>query len=220
MDEMGKLRADEGVVGRLMAWDMAREVTRTSPTGEGYMGFHANIKWEGRMIPKATHSAYVQVGGDLGLPGLLLYLSALCCGLRTMMVYYGVSPAMDRMRGALFALLAGYLASGWMINRSYHLEFFLILGAIAAYQRLCVNAIALMPAVEQADATPRPLKAPAPQLRWLRKRVLVKPAEQPDVDKLKRRFGYWRRYGLLDLGLAFMSFQVVLYVWDYVLTNL
>lgn len=208
MNEMSSLRSDEGVVGRLMAWDMARNVTRTTATGEGYVGFHAVIKWEGRLIPKATHSAYVQVGGDLGIPGLLLYLSALCCGLRTMFSCFGVSREMDNLRGALFALLVGYMASGWMINRSYHLEFFLILGAIAAYQRLCWR--------ELAAREPSALAAPAQGLAWKRKR-LVRAAMG---SALLRRIRGWRAYGLADAGVAFAALQLVLYIWDYVLVNL
>jgi O-antigen ligase len=216
MNEMGKLRNDEGVVGRLLAWEMARNVTRTATTGEGYMGFNANIRWEGKVIPKATHSAYVQTGGDLGLPGLLLYLSALCCGLRTMIVYYGVNKKMDRVRGALFALLLGYMASGWMINRSYHLEFFLILAAIAAYQRLCLRSLASKAAPVKEEAKAAPTKDPF--LTWRRKRVVNTPMNSEAT--MMRRFGKWRRYGLLDAGFAFATLQVVLAIWDYVLTNL
>ncbi len=193
MNEMGRLRADEGVVGRLMAWEIARNVSRTTTTGEGYRGFNASIKWEGRLIPKATHSAYVQVGGDLGVPGLLLYMSTLCCALRALFTCHGVSREMDRLRGALFALLVGYMASGWMINRSYHLEFFLILGAVAAYHKLCIRLIHQpLPEAAGTASPPRTL----------------------------RRMGRWRRYGLLDAGLAFVSTQGVLAMWDYVMTSL
>ena len=199
MNEMGRLRRDEGVVGRLMAWDMARTVTKSTLTGDGYVGFHANIKWEGKLIPKATHSAYVQVGGDLGLPGLFLYLSALCCGGRTMLFYHGFSRELDRARGALFTLLLGYMASGWMINRSYHLEFFLILAAIAAYQRLCQRELEARHQSVPVRTSGR-IKKPHPLLVWGGWR--------------------WRRYGIIDAGAAMVAVQLVLGVWDYVLQSL
>ena len=189
MSEMNHLRNEEGVMGRIMAWEIARNVTHSTVTGEGYMGFHANIRWEGKVIPKATHSAYVQVGGDLGIPGLLLYLSVLCCGLRTLITYHGFSPAMDRVRGALFALLLGYMVSGWMINRSYHLEFFMTIGAIAAYQRLCMR-IANRPIPDNPIAT-------TSSQRWLRRRT-TKSTTEPSAAT----GGKWQRYGLLDAAFA------------------
>lgn len=68
--EKGKgFGGDEGVQGRMMAWSMARTVTRTSSTGVGFKQFHAWIHWEGVMDDKATHSAFVRVGGDLGVTG-------------------------------------------------------------------------------------------------------------------------------------------------------
>ena len=217
MNEMGNWRADEGVVGRLMAWEMARNVTHTTVTGEGYRAFNATIKWEGKLIPKATHSAYVQVGGDLGIPGLMLYLSVLCCGLRTMLAFHGVSRELDRLRGALFSLLLGYMASGWMINRSYHLEFFLIMAGIAAYQRLCVRAAGLeTPAVPLAAAASRDGVG---LLAWSRKRAATA-APVRNVKTLAQRLSGWRRYGLLDAGLAFVSLQAVVSIWDYILSNL
>lgn len=207
MNEMGRLRGDEGVVGRMMAWEMARNVTRNTLTGEGYQKFFAIIKWDGKALPKATHSAYVQTGGDLGLPGLLLYMSVLCCGLRTMVTFHGVSKELNRVRGALFCLLLGYMASGWMINRSYHLELFLVIGAIAAYQRLCLRTAAALP----AKSTERVALAQPAQM--------VKRKMAPDPRALKRHLGKWRRYGLLDAGMAFAALQVVLVIWDYVLAS-
>jgi len=132
----------------------------------------------------------------------MLYMSALCCALRTMLIYHGVSRAMDRLRGALFALLVGYMASGWMINRSYHLEFFLIMGAIAAYQNLCRRLVAA-PALEPAGT--------------MSASIGRSPAKTQGPARLAKQ---WHRYGLLDLCFAFVALQAVLKVWDYVLASL
>jgi hypothetical protein len=45
------------------------------------------------------------------------------------------SEADDRSRRVLVVLLFGYIVSGWMIDRSYHLEYFLMAGAIGALHR-------------------------------------------------------------------------------------
>ncbi len=210
MNELSHLKSDEGVVGRIMVWQMARGVTRNTVSGEGYKRFAAHIRWEGRMIPKATHSSYVQIGGDLGLPGLLLYLSVLCCGLRTLFSYYGYSEELDRLRGALFALLLGYVASGWMINRSYQTEFFLLIGAIAAYQQLCLRAAAVarheeaaVPAAQSQVAAARPKR---------RQRTTGKGA-------FARWMPPWRRYGILDAACACIALQMVLWIWDYAIST-
>lgn len=65
MEQMGNLRSDEGVQGRLMAWELARTARDKTMTGEGWRQFVAMITWEGETIRKATHSSYVQVGADI-----------------------------------------------------------------------------------------------------------------------------------------------------------
>ena len=45
MSEMSNLRDQEGVQGRLLVWEEAREVSREKPTGEGWKKFEAWIPW-------------------------------------------------------------------------------------------------------------------------------------------------------------------------------
>ena len=209
MTDMSSLRSDEGVMGRLMAWDIARSVTRNKTTGEGWKRFNAVIRWEGEDIPKATHSSYVKIGGDLGLPGLFLYLSVLCLGARTLLVWRAPDAQMEDQRGILLALLACYAMSGWMIDRAYHTEFFMISGAIAAYHALCVRAVVRVQAkMTQADLRP---SVSAPFLN----QVL-----RPSKSWWKPRFAPWRSYSLMDAGMAACTLQAVLATWDYILINL
>ena len=63
MDE--DLRSDEGVQGRIMAWEIARTASRREFTGEGWKEFEAYISYEGESVKKATHSCYVRVAADL-----------------------------------------------------------------------------------------------------------------------------------------------------------
>ncbi len=202
MSEMGALRQDEGVAGRIMAWEIARGVTEHTITGEGWKKFAAVIEWEGESIDKATHSSYVKIGADLGIPGLLLYLSLLCCGLRSLLTYGGYNVRMERARRILFCLLLSYIGSGWMIDRAYHTEFFLLLGAIASYQVLSVRHVREL---AQARASAEPLPMPLSPLRRHMQR-------SPILS--------WRTYGVGDAVAACLALQLVLFTWDYVILNL
>lgn len=140
MSQMGDLRSDEGVQGRLLAWEMARGVSETHTTGVGWKEFIAIIPWkEGNTvlhIPKATHSSYVQIAADLGPYGLFLYLAGLWCVAHTLLSFKPTNDIEDRCRRLLWILLISTSVSGWMINRQYHTEHFLMLGAAAALHRL------------------------------------------------------------------------------------
>lgn len=141
MSQMQNLRADEGVQGRLLAWEMARNVTRNRSTGEGWYQFQALIDWNDGYtthhdIPKGTHSSYVKVAADLGRYGLFLYVLCIWCGLRTTLSFRGETPQQERCRRLIFILISAYLMSSWVINRQYHTEYFLMLAAAASMHRL------------------------------------------------------------------------------------
>ncbi len=212
MSSMGSLRADEGVQGRLMAWEIARNITKNKSTGEGWRKFAAVIRWEGEDVGKATHSAYVKVGADLGVWGLMFYVSLLCCGFRTLISYPGYSKRMEQSRRILLGLLYCYTLSGWMIDRSYHTEFFLLLGAIGAYQALSVRQQKIWVAQKMQTAI-----APPPSLA--RSGIRKRP-KNPLGSGWWSRLRNWRTYGLPDIAFASFGVQMVLWTWDYILVNL
>lgn len=136
MSEMSNLRADEGVQGRLLAWEQARTASRNSFTGQGWKNFKATIQWEKMWISKATHSGYVQVGAELGPFGLALYVGLFWLGLRSLILGKTKSLEEEACRRCLFALLVGFAISNWMIDRAYHTELFLFFAGISAFHRL------------------------------------------------------------------------------------
>jgi hypothetical protein len=139
MSEVGSLRADEGVQGRLMAWELAKTAMEKQPAG--WKAFVAYINWNGLTERKATHSSYVQVGADLGMTGMGLYLLALWAAFRTTLQAHRLSrddDGRERCRRAVMLLILAYAASGWMINREYHTEYFLLIAVAAAIHRLCL----------------------------------------------------------------------------------
>lgn len=224
MAEMNDLRSDEGVQGRLLAWEMARAAAESNPTGVGWQQFIALIPWtegnEHLIVPKATHSSYVQVGAELGSYGLFLYLGAIWCALHTLLAFKSSDTTQERCRRLLLVFLVANLISGWMINRQYHTEYFLLIAAAAAMHRLKKAEELAMLKMSTASA---PATSPLPSLDQLRNawKKRTRPAfthqPQPPSPPSKR---LWNRFGVLDvaccLGLTWLTF----WTWDYLMKNI
>jgi len=158
MAQIGAARQDEAILGRMLAWEQARLVSQESATGEGFKNFQPLIIFDDEEISKATHSSYVLVGAELGRNGMFFYLAVLYASLRALLTSRCRSVEDERSRRAMFIILLAYLLSGWLIDRSYHLEFFLLAGAIAAFhRRLGVEAGALEPDTDDIDEEGRDL---------------------------------------------------------------
>lgn len=137
MSDMNNLRSEAGVQGRLMAWELAKTAMERSPAG--WKQFVAYINWFGLTEKKATHSSYVQVGADLGVNGMFIYLLALWVSFRTTFLIHRFTRENDdkeRCRRAAMVLIIAYAVSSWMINREYHTEYFLLIAVAAAMHRL------------------------------------------------------------------------------------
>jgi len=152
MIELDRVRSDEAVQGRMLAWEQARIASKLSNNGEGWRQFKPKILFEEEEIFKATHSSYVLVGAELGPHGMFFYLAVLFACLRAVISARCRRIEDERSRRILFALLLGYMISGWLIDRSYHLEYFLMAGAISGlYRRLGVEAGAVSPEGETEE---------------------------------------------------------------------
>lgn len=243
MEHMGNVQSDEGVIGRIMAWDLARTATREHPTGVGYRQFRALIDWvDGTRhyhdIPKATHSSYVSVGADLGVYGLFIYVCLIWVAVRSTLFMKTRNDLEERCRRAIVILIAANCMSGWMINRGYHTEYFLLIAVSAAMHRLRIRdeMESLAPAPEKRK--PRVMEAPAGGLvlagatgsgtAALSDRVFSLPGriESPDrsqsggtrphefVEKKKK---LWNRVNWIDFAVAGAFTWVIFVVWDYVI---
>jgi hypothetical protein len=216
MEKMGDLRSDEGVQGRLLAWEQARLVVKNDYTGEGWKHFRAIIKWEKLMIPKATHSSYVKIGADLGYPGMFVYVGILWLGFRSLFRRASEDLAMERSRRALFTLISAYVISNWMIDRAYHTEYFLFMAAIGAWHRMEF----LRPRDEAKDEfqkTPVPGWFQMPVCSWLA--VADQQAEVPESARGAINASLLRP-SFMDLAMAGLGAWLIFYLWDYILTNL
>ncbi len=211
------IRYDEGAMGRAMAFKAAKDTYETAPTG--YKDFLPVFEWEGQTVELASHSSIVQIGADLGPVGLFLYLSVLACSARSLFQYQTASDELERARRLIFSLTVMFFVSGWMINRSYHTEFFIIAGAAVAYHKLARESkLREAGLVSEEDEESAPAGEPAPLLA-------VTPAagggeggfviEQRE-DVPARSWRWWNRYGLVDFGITYGLLAFTLWLWGYI----
>ena len=226
MEQMGNLRSDEGVQGRLMAWELARTARDKTTTGEGWRQFVAMITWEGETIPKATHSSYVQVGADLGLSGIFLFVAGLWCALHSLISAHRLTcddEVSERCRRTAMILVIAYAISSWMINREYHTEYFLIIAIAAAIHRLCQAEATQEVMSDLEAATESEVEEDFSTISLSTQiengRVLPRLAIQ-DNDEEPESKSFWTKIGFLDLLACSALTWCVVEVWDYVLTSL
>ena len=233
MEEMGNLRGDEGVQGRMLAWEQAKMVMEANVGGVGWKQFIAMIRWEDALIPKATHSSYVQIGAELGLVGLGLFLALLWLAFRSSVKAFrftgaDTDPNRERCRRIIMMLIVAYALSSWMINREYHTEYFLLIAVAAAMHRLCLAEEAeeldpvAMEAEEEPDMAPQPIMAlgvrqvggsTMPHLTFTNPALSIGPHEEASPT-------FWNRIGFVDVAMCASLTWAVLYIWDYILKNL
>lgn len=224
MSDMNNLGADEGVQGRLLAWEMAQTAERSNPTGIGWKKFEAEFPWNNgsyyEWVKKSTHSSYVQIGADLGRYGLFLYLAGLWCSLHTLLLLKTEDTLEERCRRVLILFLLANLISGWMINRQYHTEYFLIIAASAAIHRLR-KARDLIDHEEHSETEEKSLVQTG--LRKIQEVVNPepKPAYQPSIEQSHPfRKPFWNRFGAFDVACCIGLTWLTLWTWDYILKNI
>jgi hypothetical protein len=216
MMDRSDLRRDEGVMGRLIAFEQGLTAYNTMPAGINK--FFANFVWERQAVVKDAHSAYVRIGADLGPTGLFLYLSAMCVSFRSLLRYRTDSVRLERCRRVLITLLVAFVVSGWMINRAYHTEYFLLIAAATAYHRLALERLRGVQVVvgeETAmDRTPTSSEFGVhPEIED----TAVAIAKENESGKIRR---FWNRYGVTDFAIGYAALQVTVWFWGYIVDNL
>lgn len=243
MDTMNA--SEDGIAGRLIIWQMAHNAMANTNTGEGWKKFEAwvTIPKQG-VVRKATHGSYVNIGADLGYPGLFLFLAVLYCGGRTVLQARPPPEETDegRLQRALLSLLASYGASAWMIDRAYHTDFFFIAGVIAAFHRLAsapeqkVDGGSLPASDERSfAAAPLLLSAPSPAIGGRGGSGALEGLRLSMMPVTEGGGGHgefsgaglhppaawlsWKRIGVVDVLLIYGLFELVLYTWVEIMTH-
>jgi hypothetical protein len=220
MEKMGDLRSDDGVQGRLMAWEMAQTAMELNPTGVGWRQFVALVDWQDGNYwhyadPKSTHSSIVQIGADLGKYGLFIWLLVIWTGLRTLIFFKARNDTEERCRRATMLMLTAYLISGWMINREYHTEYYLLVALAASIHRLNIARSLESYRVETENA---PAISPwsVPIINYINQ---PERANESIRAQSKARH-LWNKINLVDITMAIIATWTVIEIWDYILKNL
>ena len=119
-------------------------------------------------------------------------------------------------------LILANVISGWMINRQYHIEYFLIIAATASLHRLRkAEEPTLIPekkvAGEEDEIGPMPGR---PAFPMLPANLPQAPAFSQEQVGLQRFKPLWNKFRIWDLliciGLTWLTF----WTWDYILENI
>jgi hypothetical protein len=127
-------RNEGGIQGRLAAFNWGLHEMRAKTSGVGF-GNWDPVFIRDNHYQKSPHSSYVHIGGELGEPGLFLFLGIMYCCLRTVLAAKTTTVAEERVRRLLFVLLICYITSSWMVGQAWRATFFLMAAAIAAFHR-------------------------------------------------------------------------------------
>ncbi len=163
-DRMGTIddaKEDSSFMGRVMSWKMNLLVALDRPlVGGGFSSMEDGSVWSKYVrnfssldglissptpvIPLATHSIYLQVLGDTGFIGLLLFLALLAISFRNLYVIGKLTRyredlhwARDLALALNFSLIA-YAVSGGALSMAYF-EFYYVLITMAAITRFHVE---------------------------------------------------------------------------------
>jgi len=237
MGELQKASTDQAIQGRVAAFTFGMYTLKNNPRG---IGIHQSTAGVMRMFgfPKAAHSSYVQVGGELGWPGLFLFVGILYVSLRTLFSAKATDAVEERVRRILFTLLTSYAVSSWMVNWPWRSTFFLMVGAIAAFHRLMLAKN--LPPQPQAESEPQPELAPVPAFAGLQpvpalaaavpgtfnQTTLVLPVEKEmkplsgDHAETEPAGLRWNRFGWKDLLMMIGLTWLTIRFWQYLITRM
>lgn len=234
MSELEKPRAEGGIQGRLMVFTWGRETYQRRFQGVGWGHFAEGFN-EAHHFFKAPHSSYVAIGGELGKPGLFLFVALLYCGYKTLVLAKTRDDEEERVRRMLFTLLLSFTVSSWMVGWESRANFFMMMAAIAAFHRYLLR-LEEEPAVDKVKAKqpagvqpgqPAGLSAPATAVAIQNTSEQVLPAtgqnEAPAAGAAAANLEpgiTWQRIGLLDILLMLAANYGVYRFWGYILNNM
>ena len=147
MNELEKSKTDQAIQGRVAAFTHGLHLLENSIAGCGH-GNWMNDFYRAHRYHKACHSSYVQIGGELGLPGFALFFAILYCNLRTLITAKTDNPDDERIRRTLSVLVFSYMASSWMVDFGFRPTFFMFSAAIAAFHR---HLYGMIPAASEKE---------------------------------------------------------------------
>ncbi|WP_395731842.1 O-antigen ligase family protein [Prosthecobacter sp.] len=237
MDTMSK--DDEGIQGRMIVWQQAKSSMESTGTGAGLKTFQGYVSIrDGKLhrtvyIPIATHGSYVRHGADLGYVGLLLYAGIFYGGVRVLLAAQS-APGSEAMRvqRTLYALIATTVFSSWVVDRAYHMDFFLLSGALSAFHRRFLPGSKGREEEVDPEASAEPESKPLlllvsddgqkNEVQAVAGRQNTEDEEEA-AENIPDQFGAiklkWSRVGVVDMMIMYMLMEVLIYYWELFSTD-
>lgn len=250
MEELRVPRQEEGIRGRLMAWQFGLEKLDTERYGVGLFEFGKAFQRRHGYF-KAPHSSYVEAGAEQGWVGLMFFVGVLYACFRTLLTLRMNDEAEERLRRVLLVLLVSYAASSWMIGWAYKNFFFLIVACVSAFHRHLRERITqeqelaeiqesvpsaatplLPPVPAMAHTVPAPALAaasaggtgqPAMRVATGLEALATAPAPPPPSNlpvAPKVLPRFWYRVGILDIALIWLCTYGVVKIWTMALQRM
>jgi O-antigen ligase len=233
MQDLEHAKAEGGIQGRVAAFQWGFDSLTHRATGVGYGRFMTAFQREHRYL-KAPHSSYVQIGAELGIPGLFLFLGILYTCLRTLMTVKTTNIAEERARRILFVLLISFMISSWMVGWSYRASFFLMVAVIAAFHRqmLARAQLTSAPSAETVvepelvlaiGGTEAPVRrsenplAPPTVTAQPAFRTFAATEYEPELVDPGIR---WNRFGWVDFALISVMLVATIKFWEFIMHHI
>jgi putative inorganic carbon (HCO3(-)) transporter len=120
--------------------------------------YNIGVRWT------AAHNSLVQVGAELGIPGLLLFLTALGGAFATLRRVARAGPAAP-LAHALTGSLIGFAVGGFFLSLAYHDMLYTLLGLATGLGKVCLPRAPAAPRAGSRFAHARPPVAPPGRAR-------------------------------------------------------
>jgi putative inorganic carbon (HCO3(-)) transporter len=144
-NETGRLEVWKRGIGYMIQRPVLGVGANAFPMAEGMISPLASRQEMGQGLKwSAAHNSFVQVGAELGVPGLLAFLALLAAAFRVTLTLSrarapdGVPAPHGALAQALTATLVGYCVSGFFLSQAYSAFLYSVLGLVTALG--CVTA--------------------------------------------------------------------------------
>jgi len=149
--EEGRLKVWKRGMGYMLEHPLLGVGVGNFATAEGKLSSIAASAAVGRGVKwSVAHNSFVQIGAELGVPGLIVFVSMLVGGFRSLRVVQKrsrqlrppgePSPATASLAQALSASLIGYVVGGFFLSLAYRDMLLVLLALVAALRKVTLLA--------------------------------------------------------------------------------
>jgi len=147
--ETGRIEVWKRGIGYMASYPVLGVGAQAFNVAEGTLGgarmqqYGKGFKWS------AAHNAFIEIGAEIGVLGLILFVALLVAAFRTLSaVRRGPSNEATLVAQALTASLVGFVVTGMFLSQAYSANFYALLGMTIALARISSpRPVAVVPSV-------------------------------------------------------------------------